>query len=84
MANGKEYVEVHHIEGFSEASNYLADEQETAEYIIDNYKNTVVLCVYHHKLFHHYKSKVYFDKETLSFNSIDGSLQIPIIINKHL
>jgi hypothetical protein len=84
MANGLKYVEVHHIKGFSEATNFVSDNQNDATFIIDHYKNAIVLCVYHHKLLHNHHSKMTLDDTALSFKALDGSLIVPIILDKHL
>lgn len=50
-SNGDIYSEVHHIKSFS---NIQSNNDDITE--IDNYRNTLVLCPYHHKVVH-FKNK---------------------------
>lgn len=83
MKNGSYYVEVHHIKGFNEVADVIND-QEAGDYIIDNYKNTITVCVYHHKLLHKHKNEFFYDPNQKSFVSKDKSIKIPLFLNKHL
>ncbi len=85
MRNGNNYVEVHHIKGFNEINNIEGQyDQDQADYVIDNYKNTAVVCVYHHKLLHRHKDKFEYDYNQKCFVSNDKTTKIPLILNKHL
>ena len=84
MENGTNYVEVHHIQGFKEATDITDEGQERGEYMIDNYKNVVVLCCYHHKLLHKYKGGFMYDPVSHKFISKDGTIKIPLKHNLHL
>ena len=84
MKNGSNYVEIHHIKGFNEVSNIEGVDQEKADYIIDNFKNTIIVCVYHHKLLHKHKNEFSYDAIQRSFISKDKSIEIPLVLNKHL
>lgn len=77
MKDGKKYVEVHHVLGFSEILSGMNDEQNE-EYVIDQYNNVICCCAHHHRLLHHYRSPIVFNKEKLTFKSEDGSLTLPI------
>ncbi|USK71257.1 helix-turn-helix domain-containing protein [Peribacillus asahii] len=77
MKNGKKYIEVHHIEGFGEVIGNAID-QERGDFVIDSIENVICVCVYHHKLIHHYYSKIHFNKSKKQFVSEDGSLTLPI------
>jgi hypothetical protein len=83
MKNGGNYVEVHHIKGFNEVTDVGLD-QDRGDYIIDNYKNTITVCVYHHKLLHRHKAEFSFDSSKKAFISKDRSILIPVVLNKHL
>lgn len=85
--DGTQYVEVHHIEGKAELLNnsvYRSDDQELNDILIDDSKNLIVLCPYHHKLLHYYKSPVSFYKRAKVFRASDGSIRLRININHHL
>lgn len=84
MRNGNSYVEVHHIKGFNEVSHIEGVSQEEADYEIDNYKNAITVCVYHHKLLHKHKDGFSYDAIQKCFISRDKSSKIPIVLNKHL
>jgi hypothetical protein len=84
MRNGNNYVEVHHIKGFNEVSHIEGVNQEEADYVIDNYKNGITVCVYHHKLLHKHKDQFLYDASQKSFISRDRSSKIPLVLNKHL
>lgn len=86
MKNGNNYIEVHHIKGFNEISNIEGQyDQDQADYLIDHYKNTVVVCVYHHKLLHRHKDKFTYDYNQKCFTSQkDKTTKIPLTLNKHL
>jgi hypothetical protein len=83
MKDGRNYVEVHHIKGFDEVTDMTVD-QESGDYVIDTYRNAVVVCVYHHKLLHKHKNEFSYNSVKLSFISKDGSREIPINLNRHL
>jgi len=83
MKNGKNYVEVHHIRGFNEVTDMGID-QETGDYLIDDLKNAITVCVYHHKLLHKHKNEFSYDSNEKSFISSDKKVKIPLALNKHL
>ncbi|WP_026884279.1 HNH endonuclease [Clostridium akagii] len=71
MGDGKYYVEGHHIKLLSSAKQ-LTEQEEINE--IDNYKNVIIVCSYHHKYLHYHHggffhifrdkaSKLYFENE---------------------
>ena len=78
MSNGTDYIEVHHIKGFNEI------DEGNREEVIDQYKNAITVCCYHHKLLHNYRSKIVFDPKFKMFKSRDGRISLPLIINKHI
>lgn len=84
MKNGNSYVEVHHMKGFIEVSHIEGVNQEEADYIIDDYKNAIAVCVYHHKLLHKHKDEFSYDASQRCFMSKDKSSKIPLVLNKHL
>ena len=80
-SNGDIYSEVHHITSFSNIQSSNDDFRE-----IDSYKNTIVLCPYHHKLVH-FKNKG-FKKLILDNNEVylvgeDGE-KIKLNLNYHI
>jgi predicted HNH restriction endonuclease len=75
---------VHHIRGFNEVSRIEGVNQEEADYEIDNYKNAVAVCVYHHKLLHKHKDGFTYDAIQKYFVSRDKSTKILLVLNKHL
>lgn len=83
MKNGTNYVEVHHIKGFNEVTDVGID-QETGDYLIDDFKNAITVCVYHHKLLHKHKNEFSYDPNEKSFISRDKRVRIPLTLNKHL
>jgi predicted HNH restriction endonuclease len=83
MKNGINYVEVHHIKGFNEVRNIEATEQQdSADFDIDHYKNLITVRVYHHKLLHIHINEYSFDGK--KFVSRDGKNKIELSINLHL
>lgn len=84
MKNGNDYVEVHHIKGFSEVSRIEGVNQENADYTIDNYRNVITACVYHHKLLHKHKNEFSYDANQKCFISKDKSARLPLVLNEHL
>jgi predicted HNH restriction endonuclease len=84
MRNGNSYVEVHHIKGFNEVSHIEGVNQEEGDFEIDNYKNAITVCVYHHKLLHKHKDGFSYDAMQKCFVSRDKSSKIPLVLNKHL
>lgn len=81
---GNNYVEVHHIKGFNEVSNIEGTDQENGDYLIDNFKNAITVCVYHHKLLHKHIDQYSYDAHHTYFVSKDKLSKIPVILNKHL
>lgn len=77
MKNGKYYVEVHRIDGFGEVLG-KEDEQENGNFVIDSVNNVICVCVHHHKLLHHYHSKINYVPTDNSFVAEDGSLVLPL------
>jgi len=84
MKDGRNYVEVHHIKGFNEVSDIGNTNQEEGNYEIDNFKNAITVCVYHHKLLHKHKSEFSYDASQKCFISKDKSIKLPLVLNKHL
>lgn len=82
LLDGTIYSEVHHIKQFSSIS-YGKDDIED----IDTYKNTIVLCPYHHAYVHFNNggyNKIVFDKENNAYLESENGLRIRIITNYHL
>lgn len=76
MKNNRNYLEVHHIEGFAEV---LGENSQTeGNFVVDDVNNTICCCVYHHKLLHHYKSKILYSTEKQAFISEDQSLVLRV------
>jgi hypothetical protein len=84
LSNGKNYVEVHHIKGFNEVTEAMDNNQENAIYTIDNYKNAITVCVYHHKLLHRHKDNFKFDSKRKYFISENGVSKMELALNIHL
>jgi len=81
--NGELYVEVHHIKQVSEA--FKSDDE--SDKLIDNYKNVIVVCSYHHKYLHYhlggFKEIIQKKDGQLYFKSKLGET-IKIFTNYHL
>jgi len=84
MRDGRRYVEVHHIKGFAEVAELRGDSQEEGEYLVDNYRNTIVVCCYHHKLLTYYTSPIEYVEARKEFVSKDKTVVLPLRNNKHL
>lgn len=84
MGRDRFYVEVHHIYGLSEVEQWVGDDQETGIFNLDNWRNIVVVCPHHHRLFHHYRSPISFDPGRGAFMSEDGSLELRLRVDHHL
>jgi hypothetical protein len=84
MKNQTNYVEVHQVAGKGEAIRLTAEDQGSGEYVLDDPEDAVVVCPYHHKLLHHYKSRIRFDRKKREFRSEDGSLILPLRLDRHL
>lgn len=72
---------VHHITSLHEAKS-----EKDIEYI-DSYKNTMVLCPYHHKYVHIHNggfSKLYKDENDILYLENEQKEKIEIYINYHL
>lgn len=78
------YVEVHHVAGKGEAINLTTEDQGSGEYVVDDPGDVVVVCPYHHKLLHHYRSRIRFDRKAREFRSEDGSLALSLKLDRHL
>lgn len=80
--NGDIYSEVHHITSFS---NIQSDNDEIDE--IDSYKNTIVLCPYHHKLVH-FKNKgfkeLFISKNEEAYLVGEDGERIKLNLNYHI
>lgn len=83
MANGRFYVEVHHILGLAEvAGRFEHGQMDDSEYInLTSYHNVLVLCPYHHRLVHHHDPPFEFDWDNLQF-AAGGEFVLPVI-NRH-
>lgn len=82
LLNGTIYSEVHHIKQFSNISCGKDDIED-----IDTYKNTIVLCPYHHAYVHYNNggyNKLVFDNEGNAYLENENGLRIKIITNYHL
>lgn len=81
MANGRFYVEVHHVKEISSYGNFENDEES-----LDSYGNVIVVCCHHHKVLHYHEggaSTLLFDKENgYHFVSGNGTL-FKVYTNKH-
>lgn len=84
MRSNRYYVEVHHIEGLAETRNADPANQDAGQYILDTFENVVVVCAYHHRLLHHYRSPIRFDGGSREFRAEDGSVALPLLLNKHI
>ena len=84
MGNDRFYVEVHHILGISEVEDPMGEDQESAVFSLDNYKNIVVVCPHHHRLLHYYKSPIIFRHTARKFVSKDGSLSLRLRVDHQL
>ncbi len=84
MKDQTNYVEVHQVAGKGEAIRLATEDQGSGEYVVDDPGDVVVVCPYHHKLLHHYKSRIRFDRKQREFRSEDGSLTLPLRLDKHL
>ena len=84
MKNQINYVEVHQVAGRAEAINLATEDQASGDYVLDDPEEVVVVCPYHHKLLHHYKSRIRFDRQKRAFRAQDDSLTIPLKLDKHL
>lgn len=84
MGAGRLYVEIHHILGLAEAEDPVGDDQEEGIFSLDSYRNVVVVCAYHHRLLHHYKSRFRYDHHRKRFVAEGGSLILPLTRNEHL
>ena len=83
MENGKSYVEVHHIEALSNEDSVYKRFENVDK---DSYKNTIVVCPFHHKALHLHHGgykKIIRKKDKLFFESNQGSL-IKIVQDFHL
>lgn len=81
-ANGELYVEVHHIVPIHKAK----DSEDETDKEIDNYKNVVVVCSYHHKYLHYHHGgfeKIVQEDGEYYFESRLGD-KITIYTNYHL
>lgn len=80
--DGTYYVEMHHIQGLSEETNL-----ENEDINLDNYKNGIVVCCYHHKYIHYhlggFKELVKDKNDTLYLRSKHGEL-LKVYTNHHL
>lgn len=81
-AEGRSYVEAHHIEGLPEVAARAEHGQlDESEYVnLTSYHNVLVVCPYHHMLIHHHEPPLQFDEEHLVFRADDGSVEIPILV----
>lgn len=81
--NGELYVEVHHIKQVSEA--FRSDDE--SDRLVDNYKNVIVVCSYHHKYLHYhlggFKEIIQKEDGQLYFKSKLGET-LRIFTNYHL
>jgi len=73
---------MHHIQGLSEETNL-----ENEDINLDNYKNGIVVCCYHHKYIHYhlggFKELVKDKNDTLYLRSKHGEL-LKVYTNHHL
>lgn len=86
MADGTQYVEVHHIQGLAEADpegSNGAVSQQGAALSLDHYKNLIVVCPFHHAMLHHDHRKFEFDDKKRLFIADDGT-KLLLATNKHL
>jgi predicted restriction endonuclease len=76
--DGNNYVEVHHLNGDDEVLNFKDDNQEKGDYVVENMNNLLICCIYHHKLFHTYKSPFEYNPQKKVFISKDKTMKIPL------
>ncbi|GEM_PF-4605631 len=90
MGDGRYYVEIHHIKKLAETealradSSIVEDRQDARHFSLDRYDNVVVLCPFHHRLVHYYRSPITFDRARGRFCADDGSLTLHLVVDDHL
>ncbi|WP_419167692.1 winged helix-turn-helix domain-containing protein [Candidatus Palauibacter sp.] len=81
MADGRYYVEAHHLGGLAEVvARYEHGQLSDSEYAnLTSWHNIVVVCPYHHMLIHHHDPTIEFVQEELVFRTADGTTELPIV-----
>lgn len=81
MANGKNYVEMHHIIHLSETSA-----EDESYKLLDNYQNAIVVCPHHHKVLHYYHGgfKEIIEEEDNQLYFVNDTGKLKITKNKHI
>jgi len=59
------------IPSMTEVSRIEGVNQEEADFVIDNYKNAITVCVYYHKVLHKHKDEFLYDASQGCFVSRD-------------
>lgn len=88
MADGRYYVEVHHLHGLAEvAARHEHGQLSDSEYAnLTSWHNIVVVCPYHHMLIHHHDPPLEFVRNELAFRTADGGAALKIVrrLESHL
>ena len=81
MADGRYYVEVHHLEGLAEVvARHEHGQLSDSEYAnLTSWHNVVVVCPYHHMLIHHHRPRLEFVRDELAFRTADGRTALKIV-----
>lgn len=81
MADGRYYVEVHHLEGLAEVvARHENGQLSDSEYVnLTSWHNVVVVCPYHHMLIHHHDPPFEFVRDELAFSTADGGTVLKIV-----
>ncbi|WP_419942953.1 winged helix-turn-helix domain-containing protein [Candidatus Palauibacter sp.] len=81
MADGRYYVEVHHLAGLAEVvARHEHGQLSDSEYAnLTSWHNVVVVCPYHHMLIHHHDPPLEFGRDELAFRTGDGGTVLKIV-----
>lgn len=80
MIVGIEYVEMHHIIAIS-----TSNAEDETDFILDDYKNAVVVCSHHHKVLHYHQGGfTEIDEMIDGLYFVNDETEVKIHLNKHL
>ncbi len=81
MADGRYYVEVHHLEGLAELlARYEHGQLSDSEYAnLTSWHNVIVVYSYHHMLIHHHDPPFEFVRDEFAFRTADGGTALKIV-----